>query len=111
MHPLNAHRTALLATSGHLSDFASSAGRTEGLVQGAAYAGEGTARALAEQRESLMKQRHLLHSSVVEAGEGGRAMDRMQWRLLSDKLIAWLVVALQIFLFCLIGYVKYFRLQ
>ena len=109
--PLNPHRTALLAASSHQSDFSSSATRTESMLLASAHAGGDTARALAQQRESLMKQRHLLLASEVEAGEGGRAISRIRWRQLSDHLIAWLVVALQVGLFSLIAYVKYFRLQ
>ena len=106
---MNPHRVALLSTGAHLSDFSSAAVRTANALHSSAHAGTDTARALAEQRESLMKQRGLLQLSSMESGDAGRAMRRMQWRLISDKAIAWTVVVLQIGLFCLIGYVKYMR--
>ena len=106
--PLTAPRASLLSTAGHHVDFNESARRTHSSLLQSADIGQETGRLLAQQRESLQRQHMALRDSDDMSAQSSRSMDRTQCRHISDNLIAWLIVVLQIALFCLIARVKYF---
>ena len=105
---MNAQRASLVSAAGHHVDFNEAANRTHSSLLQSADIGQETGRLLAAQRESLGRQQMALHHSDTMSAESSRSMDRIHCRRISDNLIAWLIVALQIGLFCLIARVKYF---
>ena len=101
-------RAALVSTAGHHYDFNHSADRTHSALLQSADIGQETATLLAQQRESLHRQHAALQHSDAMSAESSLSMDRTRCRHISDNLIAWLIVALQVGLFCIIARVKYF---
>ena len=106
--PMSNQRASLVSTAGHHVDFAESAHRTHTSLLQSADIGQETGRLLAQQRESLQRQHVELQHSDAMSAESSRSMDRTQWRHISDNVIAWLIVAMQIGVFCIIARVKYF---
>lgn len=106
--PMSAQRASLISTAGHHVDFNDAASRTHSSLIQSADIGQETGRLLAQQRESLHRQQMSLHDSDAMSSESSRSMDRIRCRRISDNLIAWLIVIMQIGLFCLIARVKYF---
>ena len=106
--PTSAQRASLLSTAGHHVDFNEAANRTRSSLIQSADIGQETGRLLAQQRESMQRQQMSLHESDGFSAESSRSMDRIRCRRISDNLIAWLIVVMQIGLFCLIAKVKYF---
>ena len=106
--PMTAQRASLVSTAGHHVDFNEAASRTHSSLLQSADIGQETGRLLAQQRESVQRQQMALQVSDAMSAESSRSMDRTRCRYISDNLIAWLIVALQIGLFSLIARVKYF---
>lgn len=66
---------------------------------------------LVNQRESIMKQRSQLLSSQESANQSIRTIDRVRWRAFTDHIVSWLVVLVQIVLFIIVAYLKYFAID
>lgn len=103
------HRSALLSTSSHLSAADASINRTVHNLTESSMIGTDTTLSLLQQRESLLKQRDHLYNTHVLSQRSQHSMERIRRRILSDQLLAWCIVCLQIGLFTLIAYVKYFK--
>jgi hypothetical protein len=102
-------REALLGTRNILDDTSSSLDRTTFALAETEQIGGDTHQQLLQQREQFARQKEMLEDTNDFLSRSKRVMNRMKRRIITNKLIQYIIIALELALLLLIAYVKYWK--
>jgi hypothetical protein len=83
--------------------------RTSDAIRASTIYGTFAAQSLHQQRESLTHQRQVLQAIGELVQRSGHTLNRMRRRILTDKLLQFLIILMECLLIILIVYFKYYR--
>jgi len=92
-----------------LQDGSESLDRTIGMIAETTAVGADTIDQLGQQREQFLKQSQMLDSTDTFLGRSGKTLRRMSRRIVTNKLLAAIIVLALIGLFGLIAWIKYLK--
>lgn len=100
-------RERLLGNKSMVDDTNASLDRTTYALAETSQIGSETHQQLLQQREQFLRQKEMLDNTNTFLSQSKRIMNRMKRRIVTNKLITYLIICLEIGLLLLIAYIKY----